>query len=244
MVITSVENNKIKELSKLKESKYRKKNNQFIVEGYHLVEEANKYNRLEEVFILEDITYEINVPCTYVSKEVMKKLSSLDTIPDIIGICSIKDNGTINGKRILMLDRVQDPGNLGTIIRSSLAFNIDTIILSKDCVDLYNSKVIRSTQGMIFGINIITMNLIKAIDILKKDNIKIYGTRVDNGTDVSTLTEDEKNSFALIMGNEGQGVSSEILDLCDKYLYIKMNNNTESLNVAVATSIILYELDK
>ena len=74
MVITSVDNNKIKELSKLKESKYRKKNSQFIVEGYHLVEEANKYNRLEEVFLLEDITYEINVPCTYVSKEVMKKL--------------------------------------------------------------------------------------------------------------------------------------------------------------------------
>ena len=244
MVITSVDNNKIKELSKLKESKYRKKNSQFIVEGYHLVEEANKYNRLEEVFLLEDITYEINVPCTYVSKEVMKKLSSLDTIPDIIGICSIKDNGTIKGKRILMLDRVQDPGNLGTIIRSSLAFNIDTIILSKDCVDLYNSKVIRSTQGMIFGINIITMDLIEAIDILKKDNIKIYGTRVDNGIDVSTLTVEEKNSFALIMGNEGQGVSSEVLDLCDKYLYIKMNNNTESLNVAVATSIILYELDK
>ena len=244
MVITSVENNKIKELSKLKESKYRKKNNQFIVEGYHLVEEANKYNRLEEVFLLEDIPYEIDVPCTYVSKEVMKKLSSLDNIPDIVGICNIENNNSITGKKILLLDRIQDPGNLGTIIRSSLAFNIDTIILSKECVDLYNSKVIRSTQGMIFGINIITMDLVEAINILKKNNIKIYGTKVDNGTDVITLTQDEKNSFGLVMGNEGQGVSPEVLDLCDKYLYIKMNNNTESLNVAVATSIILYELDK
>ena len=143
-----------------------------------------------------------------------------------------------------MLDGVQDPGNLGTIIRSSLAFNVDTIVLSPECVDLYNPKVLRSTQGMLFGVNIIRKDLIEVIDELKHKEIPVYGTRVEYGEDVTNLKEKDRQAFAIVMGNEGQGVREEVLDMCDKFIYIDMNDRVESLNVAVATSILLYELNK
>ncbi len=241
MVITSVDNKNIVELVKLKQSKYRKKNKLFLVEGEHLIREALNNNKLISVYVLEDTEISFPVETTYVTIDVMKKLSDLDNPSNMIGVCKIEDNSEITGNRILLLDRIQDPGNLGTIIRSALAFNIDTVILSNDTVDLYNSKVIRSTQGMLFGLNIITMDLVDAIKIIKSRNIEVYGTKVDNGIKIDKVN---KEKYAIVMGNEGQGVSSKILDLCDKYIYIDMNKKVESLNVAVATSIILYELDK
>ena len=143
------------------------------------------------------------------------------------------------GSRILILDDIQDPGNLGTIIRSSVAFNISDIILSTNSVDLYNDKVIRSSEGMIYKINIIRTDLIKVIKKLKENNYLILGTNVRDGVDVKEVNS---SRFALIMGNEGNGVKEEILNLCDKNLYIKMNKNCESLNLGVATGILLYEL--
>ncbi len=241
MVITSVDNKNIVELVKLKQSKYRKKNKLFLVEGEHLIREALNNNKLISVYILENTEISFPVETTYVTIDVMKKLTDLDNPSNMIGVCKIEDNSEITGNRILLLDRIQDPGNLGTIIRSALAFNIDTLILSNDTVDLYNSKVIRSTQGMLFGLNIITMDLVDAIKIIKSRNIEVYGTKVDNGIKIDKVN---KEKYAIVMGNEGQGVSSNILDLCDKYIYIDMNKKVESLNVAVATSIILYELDK
>ncbi len=241
MVITSVDNKNIVELVKLKQSKYRKKNKLFLVEGEHLIREALNNNKLISVYILENTEISFPVETTYVTIDVMKKLTDLDNPSNMIGVCKIDDNSEITGNRILLLDRIQDPGNLGTIIRSALAFNVDTVILSNDTVDLYNSKVIRSTQGMLFGLNIITMDLVDAIKIIKSRNIEVYGTKVDNGIKIDKVN---KEKYAIVMGNEGQGVSSNILDLCDKYIYIDMNKKVESLNVAVATSIILYELDK
>jgi TrmH family RNA methyltransferase len=131
---------------------------------------------------------------------------------------------------------------LGTIIRSALAFNIDTILLSNECVDVYNSKVLRSAQGNNFHINIIRCDLVEEINKLKQNEYKIYGTNVINGIDVKNVSTTEK--YAIIMGNEGSGVSKDIQKLCDENIYINMNKNCESLNVAVATSIILYELNK
>jgi len=162
----------------------------------------------------------------------------------IMALCKMDEEEEIKGERILMLDGIQDPGNLGTIIRSALAFNVDTIVLSPECVDLYNPKVIRSTQGMLFGINIIRKDLKTVIETLKREEIPIYGTRVEYGEDVVNLKRKDRIRFGLIMGNEGQGVKREILEICDKYLFIDMNDNVESLNVAVATSILLYELNK
>ncbi|MBR4262918.1 MAG: RNA methyltransferase [Bacilli bacterium] len=243
MVITSVSNKKIIEYEKLKQTKYRKQNKLFIVEGEHLVEEAYKNNKIKEVFVLDGYNLKIDVPCTVVTESVMKKLSSLDTITNVLAICTYSSNNMIKGNHILMLDCIQDPGNLGTIIRSSLAFNIDTIILSNDSVDLYNSKVIRSTQGMIFGMNIIYQDLENTILDLKEKNYIIYGTDVNKGIDVKTLNDTNKEKYVLVMGNEGQGLSNNIKELCDKFLYIKMNSKVESLNVGVATSILIYELN-
>ena len=240
MVVTSVNNEHIKEINKLKEKKHRDLTNTFLIEGEHLVIEANKNHLIKELIVLEGIDIDIdNVKTTYVSKEVMKKLSSMDSYPNVIGICNKKEDEEINGN-VLILDDIQDPGNLGTIIRSSVAFNIDTIILSPKTVDMYNSKVIRSTQGMLFHINIIVKDLEMAINKLKEDNYIIYGTKVDNGKDVREINNISK--FALIIGNEGNGMSDKVSNLCDEYLYIKMNNNVESLNAGVAASILLYDL--
>ena len=139
------------------------------------------------------------------------------------------------------MDNIQDPGNMGTIIRSAVAFNIDTIIVSNDSVDIYNPKVVRSSQGMIFHMNIIKKDLIPFIKEIKND-YKIIGTKVTDGNDIKTLEKNEK--LCIIMGNEGNGVREEILALCDDFVYIPMNENCESLNVGVATSILLYELSR
>lgn len=237
-MITSVENKKIKEISKLNNRKYRKEMGLFIVEGEHLVEEAYKHNLLESVYSLDETDYPDS---EIVSENVMRKLSNLDTIPNIIGICKFKEEKEL-GNKILVLDDIQDPGNLGTIIRSAVAFNIDSIILSKETVDLYNPKVLRATQGMIFNMNIITRDLVPFISLLKEDNYKIYSTNVINGKEVKTIEKEDK--YAIIMGSEGRGVKKEIEDMSDANIYIKMNPLCESLNVGVATSIILYELYK
>ena len=156
-----------------------------------------------------------------------------------MGICYKKKEENISGN-ILILDNIQDPGNLGTIIRSAVAFSISTIIVSPDTVSIYNSKVLRSTQGLLFDVNIIVRDISSAIDDLKQNGYKIYGTKVDNGKNLKDI--DSTNKYAVIMGNEGSGVNKDILDKCDEYIYIPMNEKCESLNVGVATSIILYEM--
>ena len=243
MEITSVDNNKIKKYVSLKNRKDRIKEKLFLVEGMHLCIEANKSGILEDILLLKDNELEFNYDkeITYVTENVMKKLSSLTNIPNVIGVCKVLDNNEIKGDKLLILDDVSDPGNLGTIIRSAKAFNIDTIILSPNTVDIYNDKVLRSTQGMIFTMNIIYHELTEIIPNLKKKGYRILGTDVNKGTDVRDINY---SKFALIMGNEGKGISKEIKDLTDENIYIKMNKSCESLNVAVATSILLYEIDR
>lgn len=244
MLITSLDNDRIKSYIKLKDRKYRKKTKTFIVEGMHLVLEAYKSGNLIELILEKDEVLPIDVPTIYVTNEIINKISSLDNPSKVMGLCKMNDNKEVTGNKILLLDGVQDPGNLGTIIRSSLAFNVDTIVTSLDTVDLYNPKVLRSTQGMVFHLNIVNMDLTEAITKLKKEEYPIYGTKVEYGSDVSTLPKKDRRKYALVMGNEGNGISSEVSALCDKFLYIDMNDKVESLNVAVATSILLYELNK
>ena len=239
MIITSLNNPTIKEISKLKNKKYRDLTNTYLAEGEHLVEEAYKNNILTKIILLEDTICNYDIEKIYVTKEVMKKLTELDTPNKIIGI--VKKNTPLPiGNKILILDNIQDPGNLGTIIRSSVAFDIDTIVLSPNTVDIYNPKVIRATQGMIFYTNIITLELKEFINEIKTKNYTIFGTNVRNGKNIKEITLPEK--FALVLGNEGQGVSKEIESLCDDNIYIKMSSKCESLNVSVATSILLYEV--
>ena len=243
MIITSLDNDNVKKWKKLCKKKYRDEFGIYLVEGEHLVEEAYKSGVLDKVIVLDGESYSYD-NIIYVSYEVMKAISSLDTPNRIMGVCKKKESNELVGKKYLLLDGVQDPGNLGTIVRSAVAFNIDTIVLSDDTVDLYNPKVLRSTQGMIFHTNIIECDLVEVINELHSNDIVVYGTDVNNGIDARELSDLDKTSFALVMGNEGNGVRKEIKELCDKNLYINMNENVESLNVGVATSILLYELGR
>ena len=244
MLITSVSNDRIKEYIKLKERKYRKLKGLFIVEGEHLVEEAYKKGLLSELVLLKDTDIDIDVPKVFVTREIINKITDLETSPNILGICKIIESNKLEGDRFVLLDNIQDPGNLGTIIRSAKAFNVDTLVLSRDTVDMYNPKVIRATQGIMFHLNIVVADLEQAINELKKRNIRVFGTDVENGMLPSSIPSSNKEKFALVMGNEGNGVKSNIKNMCDDNLYIKMNDEVESLNVAVATSIILYELSR
>lgn len=241
MLYSSIENKKIKNIKKLYTKKYRDEYNEFLIEGEHLILEAYKKGILKELILEEGTDFKLDIETSYVTSSVLKYISELSNPSKIMGICNkIKEKEI--GNKIVILDGVQDPGNLGTIIRSSVAFNIDTIILSNTCVDLYNSKVLRATQGMIFNINIIERDLEEIIPKLKENNYKVYGTKVNGGKSLKDIEKTDK--FAIIMGNEGNGVKPEILDMCSDYIYIDMNKSCESLNVGVATSIILYELDK
>ena len=241
MLYSSIDNKKIKEIKKLNEKKYRDRLGLFIVEGEHLVLEAYKTGSLVELLLEQDVVLPLDVETNYVTNNVLKYISSLETPQKIIGICKKKETSEL-GSRILILDDIQDPGNLGTIIRSSVAFNIDTIILSNKSVDEYNSKVIRASQGLLFHINIIRCDLIEELLTLKNNGYHIYGTQVTHGNDIHSLEKNKK--FAIIMGNEGNGMSEEAKEFCDEFIYIKMNNSCESLNVGVATSIILYEFSE
>ena len=243
MLITSLDNDRIKNYIKLKDRKYRKKTNTFIVEGMHLVLEACKENLVIELIVEKDVVLPIDLPTVYVTNEIINKISEMESPSNIMALCKMKECDIV-GDRILMLDDIQDPGNLGTMIRSAAAFNVDTIILSPNTVDIYNPKVIRATQGMVFHSNIVIKELIPVIQELKNKEIPVYGTRVDYGKNIRDFKEKDKKKYCLIMGNEGNGVSEEILDMCDSYLYIDMNEKVESLNVGVAASILMYEFNK
>lgn len=241
MLYSSVDNSKIKDLKKLQTKKYRDKKNMFLIEGKHLVLEAYKTGYLKEMLLEENELLPLDVMTYYMTNNVKNYLSELTTPTNVIGVCNKKE-GTIKGNRIVYLDCIQDPGNLGTIIRSCVAFNIDTLILSRDTVDLYNSKVIRATQGLIFHLNIVISDINEFGPKLKDEGYKIYGTKVTHGKSLKTIEKVSK--FVIIMGNEGNGISELSSELCDEFIYIDMNGLCESLNVGVATSIILYELDK
>ena len=244
MVITSLDNEKVKKYKKLKKRKYRDEYNEFIVEGMHAVIEAFKCGMIIELILEENEALPLDCPYVYVTKEIIDKISTMDTPSTVMALCKKFDEKEVVGDKILILDELQDPGNLGTIVRSAKAFNIDTIILSENTVDIYNPKVIRATQGMMFHINIIRRDTDTIIKVLKNMNIPVYGTDVNYGVDVRDLKKKDKEKFALIVGNEGNGVRRNVLSECDKNLYIEMNSKVESLNVGVATSILLYELGK
>lgn len=240
-MIESVDNSRIKEIRKLKEKKYRDQEQLFLVEGEHLVLEAYKAKVLKSV-ILCNRDIDLDVEKIEVSEKVMNTISDMPSKVDIVGVCEIVDNKISLDSNILILDGVQDPGNLGTIIRSAVAFNVKNIVLSKNTVDIYNPKVLRGCQGMNFHLNIIRDNILDIIDDLRDNNYTIYGTDVVNGVDIKDVKKDGK--YAIIMGNEGNGISPEVKEIVDKNIYINMNDKCESLNVGVSASIILYELSK
>ena len=236
MKISSINNEKVVYWAKLKMKKYRDIEHLFIVESRHLVEEAIKKGIVQEIITTED--YVSDYPTYNVTPEIMKRISTLISPPSLMAVCRYIAPSDITGN-VLLLDRVQDPGNLGTIIRSAVAFNFQTIIASSDTVDFYNDKVIRSSEGMLFNINFIRSNLLEIIPFLKEKGYYVLGTIVNKGIDPRKI---KKDHIAVIIGNEGQGMSYEIINHCDNFINIPMNSNCESLNAAVASSIIMYEV--
>ena len=239
MLITSLENKKIKRIVKLKNKKYRDKENLFIAEIPNIIKEANSLGLLKELYVKEGYNLDISFNYDTVDEKVMNKIKTLP-ISNVLGIIEKPKTGVLKGDKYIILDNIQDPGNLGTIVRSALGFGIDTLIISNNSCDLYNDKVIRATEGAIFKLNIVIGDLIPIIEQLQKDNINIYKTDVKNGEDISTIND---KKIAIIMGNEGTGISKDIKDIVKNNIYIK-TKNIESLNVGVATSIIMYEISK
>ncbi|MBR2840867.1 MAG: RNA methyltransferase [Bacilli bacterium] len=238
MYYESINNKKIKFLNQLKLKKYRDREGMFLVETENLVKEAYNNGYLKELYVREGININLDVETHYISDNVVKYLSDVKSSTGIFGLCNMKKMNLKEG-RILVLDSVQDPGNMGTIIRSACAFNIDTIVINDKCADIYSSKVVRSSEGMIFNMNIIKCDLVDFINNIKKSH-KVYGTNVNGGKSLKNVKKNEK--FVIIVGNEGNGVSDILLNLADEFLYIPISGKCESLNVSVATGIILYEL--
>lgn len=241
--INSVQNERVKQWAKLQIKKYRDRTGQFLIEGEHLIEEALKNNCVEHLLVLKGLNHPFSLQkeAIAVTQEVLNRLSQNQSEVSLIAICTQPKINIDKMDRGVILDGIQDPGNMGTIIRTALSFGYDFILVSMDCVDLYNDKVIRSTQGALFEIPILRCDIKEKIKELKNKGITVFGTSLKNSVPLKQI--ERKQRFAVVMGNEGRGVSSEVLDLCDQNIFIEMDR-FESLNVGVAAGICLYELKK
>lgn len=241
--IHSDKNPQVKQWKKLHTRKGRDQSGTFLVEGFHLVEEA--LPQIEEIILSEkaemppSLDYG-SIPVTVVTEEISRQLAETETTQGIFAVCSQPKNEYAGGKTYLLIDSVQDPGNLGTMIRTADAAGIDAVIVGKGSVDIYNPKVLRSGQGSHFHLPVLTGDLSEWVDRLKSEGVPVYGTALENGAVYSTTGQNE--SFALLVGNEGSGVSSDLLQKTTQNLYIPIFGKSESLNVAVAAGILLYYL--
>ena len=248
--ITSTSNETIKYFISLNDKKTRMNAKRFIVEGYHLVNEASKTNLLEAIISTDEKELKKinNVKRYLVNDAIINKIATTKNPQNILGIVKMLDHNITNllpiikgnKTKLIMLDDVNDPGNLGTIIRTAAGLGYDGIIMSPNTVDLYNEKVIRSTQGVMFKIPIIKANLQEVIKLLKKEKVFCIGTALTNAKDVKHITK--KDKFAICLGNEAKGISKEVLDNMDENVKIAMNNDVESLNVSIAAGLTMYEM--
>ncbi len=235
-MIISSSNEQIKQFIKLHDKKYRFESQMFLVEGEHMVREALLAGDCVQVITTNLEEYPVET--IHVSENVMRKLSDVKTSPGVIGVCKIRNQKRIFN-RILLLDHIQDPGNLGTIIRSAIAFGYETII-ADGCVDIYNSKVLRATQGGIFNISYIEQSV---VEFMKNNPDYIYYAGVvDHGLPLSKVSV-ESNKTGLIIGNEAKGISQEVLALTNHLVTIEMFK-IESLNASIAASILMYSLHR
>jgi TrmH family RNA methyltransferase len=246
--IDSVKNEHVKRWKKLHTKKGRETSGRFLVEGFHLVEEAIKAEMAVEYILM---TEEVVLPSSLsiqdqdvilVSDQVMKELSETETPQGIAAVCVIPTAPTVKRLegRYLLLDRIQDPGNLGTMIRTADAAGMTGVILGEGSVDVFNSKVIRASQGSIFHLPVVKGKLETWIESFKQSSIPVFGTALEGASSYSAIQPQDQ--FSLIMGNEGEGVDKSILEMTDQNIYIPIHGHAESLNVAVAAGILLYYL--
>ena len=235
--ITSAQNSRIKAYAKLHTRKERDHTGLFLIEGEHLLEEAEKENMVETVLTDTPDQYQLK-NMIEVTPEIMKKLSSNVSAIHLIGVCHKKQMKIEAPHRLLLLDDIQDPGNFGTLIRTAVSFGCDGAVCSRDTVDLYNEKTIRSTQGAMFHMPVVYADLSAYLDDLHKDGFTVIATALRNAVPMHEIEKKEKMAF--ILGNEGNGVSLSLQNMADERLFIEMNG-FESLNVAVAGGIVMYQ---
>ena len=252
--ITSKENQLIKHIIKLKEKKYRKEYNQFIIEGVKIVKEAiNENAKIENIivsknaldselvkkYLEEDLK---NIDYIEVPENIFKLISDVEKPQGVLAIVNKenkKQNVDYSNSIMLALDDIQDPGNLGTIIRTADSIALSQILISKGTVDPYSLKVIRSTMGAIFRINILECeNLSKTLEEIKKKGYDVVVTDLDAKKSIYDIDLEKK---VVVIGNEANGVSKNVKNIANIKTIIPMLGKTESLNASVATGVILYE---
>lgn len=250
--IQSKDNSLIKEVKKLKDKKYRNESNKFLIEGFRFVGEALQSDfEVTLVFVSESALEKWNdfnirgkiskdTRVYLVSDQVLKLISSTDTPQGIVAVVNNKDIKVEDKQGFyILVDKVQDPGNMGTIIRTAHAAGALGIIIIKGTVDIYNEKTLRSTMGSIFYVPIIYDNNLESIEILKNSGFKLVVSSLD--TDKNFYDVDLKNKSIIVVGNEGNGVSSELMEMADVKAKIPMPGGAESLNVSIAASIMMFE---
>ncbi|WP_070121834.1 TrmH family RNA methyltransferase [Bacillus marinisedimentorum] len=244
--IESPKNPFAKQLKKLHTKKEREKSGTFLIEGWHLVEEAIvSKTGIVQLVISEDESFPAHwdvsgMEIIYASPEVMKSISDMESPQGVAAVCTIEEKQPVQFKKLLFIDGVQDPGNVGTLIRTADAAGLDGVILGKGSADLYNSKVLRSTQGSIFHLPVVRADLQDWIAKVRSNGMTIYGSSLKDASNYREMTAERP--YALIVGNEGSGVTPELLAQTDQNLYIPISGKAESLNVTVAAGILLFHL--
>ncbi len=236
--IESVQNKEIKEVCKLHTKKGRDGSNQFLVEGEHLIQEAYEAHLLDRIFLSENVELDLDVEQVLCSQAVLNKISLQKSNASCIGLCHKPDRKVVSCDRTLLLDEVQDPGNMGTLIRSALSFGFNAIFYSKGCVDPYNPKVVQASQGALFKVHIEEAEMVSTIRKLQEDGFLVLGTALRSYSHFLHEIEFPKKT-AFVLGNEGSGLSNRVIGVCDDCVKIDMDR-FESLNVGVAGSICMY----
>ena len=241
-IITSKANSVVKNAKKLHQKKYRK--SAYLIEGWHLFEEAVQAGvTIEKVFALESYRDQLAAfPQTvWVSEEILRDLADTQTPQGIVAVTQKEEVGLpdLHQGKYLFLEDVQDPGNVGTMIRTADAAGFTGVIVSDKSADIYSLKTLRSMQGSHFHLPIYRMPLTSFVEEAKKSDLPILATTLSRDSkDYRELSSLE--NFVLVMGNEGQGISSVMAESADQLVHIGMKGRAESLNVAVAAGILMF----
>lgn len=247
-VISSIQNDRVKQWKKLHTAKGRKKENCYLIETWHLIEEAQKANRLIECMLTQQAydTYKqaIYVPVTIITDEISQVLTQTITPTGVFGVVKMSfANTPIQKGKWLLLDNVQDPGNVGTMIRTADAAGFHGVVIGEGCVDVFNDKTVRAMQGSQFHIELYKGDLLHYISQLQTEGVSVYGSQLHEKS-MTLFDLPYMACVGLVVGNEGSGVSQHILDNCTSTVYIPMIGQAESLNVAVAASVMMYHFVK
>lgn len=243
--ITSVQNPKIKHYQKLKKKRVRDQFQQAIIEGFHLIEEAvASHIVIDQLFMVEPDRVSPNLQeaantCYHINQKVAEVLSGTVTPQGIFAIIQKPEVNQVVDNRVLILDRVQDPGNLGTLIRTADAAGMDLVVLAKGTADIYQDKVMRASQGSVFHVPTIQVDTLS--DYLEQFDAPIYGSALTDAIPYHQVQVGQ-DRFALILGNEGEGIDPNILERTTQNLTIPIYGQAESLNVAIAAGILMFHL--